>query len=126
MIQAMNNTVYRILAEGKGGKIVRPCTFSSSYPNIWCSSIVRSCRCLHSLHCEHGTECGMTCNFVLSFRIAVDFISKKKESLAQAAITDNETKSLLELYLSSEELDLKDVTGMAMDMLLTGVDTVRL
>lgn len=68
----------------------------------------------------------MTCNFVLSFRIAVDFISKKKESLAQAAITDNETKSLLELYLSSEELDLKDVTGMAMDMLLTGVDTVRL
>jgi hypothetical protein len=61
----------------------------------------------------------------LSFRIALDFISKKKASLTQSAVTGNKTESLLELYLSSEELDVKDVTGMAVDMLLAGVDTVR-
>jgi ecdysteroid 25-hydroxylase CYP302A1 len=61
----------------------------------------------------------------LSFRIAIGFISKKKESLAQSAANENEAKSLLELYLSSKELDMKDVTGMAVDMLLAGVDTVR-
>jgi hypothetical protein len=55
----------------------------------------------------------------------VDFISKKKESLTQSASTDSDTKSLLELYLSSEELDIKDVTGMAVDMVLAGIDTVR-
>jgi hypothetical protein len=68
---------------------------------------------------------GAAYEFVFSFRIAVDFISKKKESLTQSASTGSDTKSLLELYLSSEELDIKDVTGMAMDMLLAGIDTVR-
>jgi ecdysteroid 25-hydroxylase CYP302A1 len=63
---------------------------------------------------------------LLSFRMAVDFISKKKESLQKSATTENEVTSLLELYLSSKELDMKDVTGMAVDMLLAGVDTVRL
>lgn len=63
---------------------------------------------------------------LLFFRIAIDFISKKKESLKQSVTTKNEVKSLLELYLSSKELDMKDVTGMAVDMLLAGVDTVRL
>jgi ecdysteroid 25-hydroxylase CYP302A1 len=63
---------------------------------------------------------------LLSFRVAIDFISKKKESLRKSSTTDNEVKSLLELYLSSKELDMKDVTGMAVDMLLAGVDTVRL
>jgi ecdysteroid 25-hydroxylase CYP302A1 len=63
---------------------------------------------------------------LLSFRIAIDFISKKNESLKQSADTGNEVKSLLDLYLSSKELDMKDVTGMAVDMLLAGVDTVRL
>jgi len=64
-------------------------------------------------------------DFALSYRIAVDFISKKKESLTQSGSTENETKSLLELYLSCEELDMKDITGMAVDMLLAGIDTVR-
>lgn len=67
----------------------------------------------------------MACDFVLSYRIAVDFISKKKESLSQSASTESDTKSLLELYLSYEEIDIKDVTGMAVDMLLAGIDTVR-
>jgi ecdysteroid 25-hydroxylase CYP302A1 len=56
-------------------------------------------------------------------QIAVDFIFKKKESLTQSASTESETKSLLELYLSCEELDIKDITGMAVDMLLAGIDT---
>jgi ecdysteroid 25-hydroxylase CYP302A1 len=62
----------------------------------------------------------------LFFRIAIDFISKKQECLKQSDTTENGVKSLLELYLSSKELDIKDVTGMAVDMLLAGVDTVRL
>lgn len=55
----------------------------------------------------------------------MDFISKKKESLSRSASTESDTKSLLELYLSCEEIDIKDVTGMAVDMLLAGIDTVR-
>lgn len=37
----------------------------------------------------------------------------------------NRTVSLLESYLSSPELDLKDIVGMAVDFLLAGIDTVR-
>lgn len=55
----------------------------------------------------------------------MDFISKKKESLTRSASNESDAKSLLELYLSSEELDIKDITGMAVDMLLAGIDTVR-
>lgn len=33
-------------------------------------------------------------------------------------------QSLLEEYLKNEALDLKDVVGMACDMLLAGMDTV--
>jgi hypothetical protein len=67
----------------------------------------------------------VACDFSLSCRIAVDFISKKKKSLPRSASTKCDTKSLLDLYLSSEELDIKDITGMAVDMLLAGIDTVR-
>jgi ecdysteroid 25-hydroxylase CYP302A1 len=67
----------------------------------------------------------VACVFILSYRIAVDFISKKKESITQTKSAESDTKSLLELYLSSEELDMKDVIGMAVDMLLAGIDTVR-
>lgn len=55
----------------------------------------------------------------------MDFISKKKESITRSTSAESNTKSLLELYLSSEELDMKDITGMAVDMLLAGIDTVR-
>lgn len=34
-------------------------------------------------------------------------------------------ESLLEIYLKNENLDVKDVVGMACDMLLAGVDTVK-
>ncbi|KAJ8887052.1 hypothetical protein PR048_013267 [Dryococelus australis] len=33
--------------------------------------------------------------------------------------------SLLEVYLSSPEIDHKDVIGMAVDMILAGIDTAR-
>lgn len=33
-------------------------------------------------------------------------------------------QSLLEEYLKNEALDIKDIVGMACDMLLAGVDTV--
>lgn len=33
-------------------------------------------------------------------------------------------QSLLEQYLKNETLDIKDIVGMACDMLLAGVDTV--
>jgi hypothetical protein len=87
--------------------------------------------------CSLNLELSVACNshrpqfqvglreMVLSFRIAIEFISKKRESLKRSTTTENEVKSLLELYLSSKELDMKDVTGMAVDMLLAGVDTVR-
>lgn len=35
-------------------------------------------------------------------------------------------KSLLEEYLQNPNLDLADIVGMASDLLLAGVDTVRL
>jgi len=37
----------------------------------------------------------------------------------------NENGSLLDLYLSSPNLDKKDIVGMAVDLLLAGMDTVR-
>lgn len=37
---------------------------------------------------------------------------------------ENRTISLLESYLSSPELDLRDIVGMAADFLLAGIDTV--
>ncbi|KAG8227908.1 hypothetical protein J437_LFUL011836 [Ladona fulva] len=55
-------------------------------------------------------------------RAAVKFVMSKKAKMAKKITS--EQKSLLEIYLSSPDLDEKDVIGMAMDMLLAGVDTV--
>ncbi|KAJ9574193.1 hypothetical protein L9F63_008449 [Diploptera punctata] len=55
-------------------------------------------------------------------QIAVDLLKKKLEKVSNSE-TDDDTKSLLEQYLLSENLDVKDVTGMAVDMLLAGIDT---
>lgn len=52
------------------------------------------------------------------YRIAKEFIIKKMSS------KELKQNSLLELYLSNKELDLKDVLGMTVDMLLAGIDTV--
>lgn len=39
-------------------------------------------------------------------------------------LKESQKNSLLELYLSNEKLDVKDVLGMTVDMLLAGIDTV--
>lgn len=51
-------------------------------------------------------------------------VNEKVEKL-QRGITD-EKKSLLEIYLRNPALDKKDVIGMACDMFLAGIDTVRI
>lgn len=40
------------------------------------------------------------------------------------SLKESQKNSLLELYLSNEKLDVKDVLGMTVDMLLAGIDTV--
>ncbi|XP_046391836.1 cytochrome P450 302a1, mitochondrial-like [Ischnura elegans] len=54
-------------------------------------------------------------------RVAVEFVSLKKEEMKGK--DPSEYKSLLEIYMSTPGLDEKDVVGMAMDMLLAGIDT---
>ncbi|XP_069674486.1 cytochrome P450 302a1, mitochondrial [Periplaneta americana] len=56
-------------------------------------------------------------------KIAVELVQKKVESMSRTAPSMHESQSLLEQYLSSKSLDEKDVTGMAVDMLLAGIDT---
>lgn len=55
-------------------------------------------------------------------RVAVDMVKKKKDTLKN--LTKDRQLSLLETYLLNENLDERDVIGMACDMLLAGVDTV--
>lgn len=43
-----------------------------------------------------------------------------------AGKVENAEKSLLEMYLTTPEIDFKDVIGMSADMLLAGIDTVSL
>lgn len=49
-------------------------------------------------------------------------VSKKLKILANRETDLKE--SLLETYLKNPNLDVKDVVGMACDMLLAGIDTV--
>jgi len=54
-------------------------------------------------------------------------VKKKVESMKSSSTTSvNEVPSLLEMYLSSDHLDEKDVVGFALDLLLAGIDTVSL
>lgn len=57
------------------------------------------------------------------FRVAIDLVNKKINDMKSKPAFENE--SLLEIYLKNENLDVKDVVGMACDMLLAGVDTVK-
>lgn len=62
--------------------------------------------------------------------MAVDFVTQKvkyfDETTSMKAKDNPGTKnqSLLEEYLKNPNIDLADITGMAGDMLLAGVDTV--
>ncbi|XP_008552208.1 cytochrome P450 302a1, mitochondrial isoform X2 [Microplitis demolitor] len=53
--------------------------------------------------------------------VAIDLVNKKINDMKSKPAFENE--SLLEIYLKNENLDVKDVVGMACDMLLAGVDT---
>lgn len=53
-------------------------------------------------------------------------VKKKERALAEKnpEKLGDTVPSLLELYLTSSNLDYKDVVGMAVDLLLAGIDTV--
>lgn len=55
--------------------------------------------------------------------VAVELLTQKM-TFFDDTDRKNRTVSLLESYLSSPELDLKDIVGMAVDFLLAGIDTV--
>lgn len=54
-------------------------------------------------------------------RIALELVSRKKNNMK---IRYN--KSFLDAYLENPVLDIKDIVGMACDMLLAGIDTVNI
>nr|CAD7201492.1 unnamed protein product [Timema douglasi] len=57
-------------------------------------------------------------------QVAVELVTKKIEILKlQNLNKTSHQPSLLELYLSSQHLDQKDVIGMSVDMILAGIDT---
>lgn len=49
-------------------------------------------------------------------------VNRKIKKIDNGEVSERE--SLLELYLRNKNLDVKDVIGMACDMLLAGIDTV--
>lgn len=63
------------------------------------------------------------CHNIVTYSVAVELVKKKAESLPNKT-SEDEVPSLLELYLTSPNLDYKDVVGMAVDLLLAGIDTV--
>lgn len=62
--------------------------------------------------------------------MAVDFVTQKltyfdeADTVKQIDVPERKSKSLLEEYLRNPNIDLADITGMAGDMLLAGIDTV--
>lgn len=62
--------------------------------------------------------------------MAVDFVTQKltyfdeADTVKKIDVLETKSKSLLEEYLKNPNIDLADITGMAGDMLLAGIDTV--
>ena len=58
-------------------------------------------------------------------QVALQYVQAKKQNMETKNKLDQEQiKTLLEVYLSTEEIDIKDVVAMVSDMLLAGIDTV--
>ena len=55
------------------------------------------------------------------FRTALKYITAKQDVTSRV---DNSPKTLLESWLTSSDVDSKDVLAMVCDMLLAGIDTV--
>lgn len=53
------------------------------------------------------------------FRVALELITQRSKNTSLCR-----KQSLLDEYLKNEALDIKDIVGMACDILLAGVDTV--
>lgn len=56
------------------------------------------------------------------FRVAIDLLSLKMSFFNERS--KDTPLTLLESYLSSPELDFKDIIGIVCDFLLAGIDTV--
>ncbi|XP_046450479.1 cytochrome P450 302a1, mitochondrial-like isoform X1 [Daphnia pulex] len=56
-------------------------------------------------------------------RVASEFVNAKNAELRSRNDQDQSQKTLLEVYLTSKDLDVKDVVTMVSDMLLAGIDT---
>ncbi len=57
----------------------------------------------------------------LIFRVAKEFLQKKVNQITKE---QGISSSLLDQYLQNPNLDVKDVLGLAVDLLLAGSDTV--
>ena len=56
--------------------------------------------------------------------MSIELISKKQKLISEKTSSTEKT-SILEEWLTSGELDIKDITGLSADMLLAGIDTVN-
>lgn len=60
------------------------------------------------------------------FSVAVDLVSQKISFFDEnSGVQKGGRRSLLDDYLLNPKLDLADVVGMACDILMAGIDTVR-
>lgn len=55
--------------------------------------------------------------------VALDFVNAKKRAMEDQQSADCNKQTLLGMYLSSEQLDTKDVVTVVSDMLLAGIET---
>lgn len=61
-----------------------------------------------------------------AYSIAVHLVSQKISFFDERSnVHTQQRRSLLDEYLTNPKLDLADIVGMACDLLLAGVDTVR-
>ena len=62
--------------------------------------------------------------FCLFHRVALDYVNAKKEAMKSGDGAHKDNDTLLGIYLSSDQLDTKDVVTIVSDMLLAGIETV--
>lgn len=54
----------------------------------------------------------------------MNFVNAKKDLEAETMVQSR--KTLLEVYLTSKDLDVKDIFTMVSDMLIAGLDSVKI
>ena len=63
---------------------------------------------------------------MLIFRIAIKTIKRKQNEINNRIKIDDGKSSLFEQFLNCPDVDLKDVLGVCVDLILGGVDTVSI